>query len=148
MRSLMWVTASVLLTACEAKAPPPEPPAPPPPPTMADFAGEWHGTNVLEGVADPVPSVLHGSASGTDWYMTLAGRDSIPVTITLRGDSIIALSEKYPSILRKGTIVQVRTAAVLTDGGTLAGKLVVTYDSPDGQDVVTGTVTATRAGTP
>lgn len=146
MRSFTLFPVGLFLAACEAKAPPPPPP-PPPPPTIADFAGEWHATNVLEGVADPVPSTLHGSASGTDWYLTLAGRDSIPLTITLHGDSLIALSDKYESILRKGTVVQVRTATVRTEAG-MEGKLVATYDSPSGQELVTGTLTATRTGTP
>ncbi|MEO8480261.1 MAG: hypothetical protein ABI542_11590 [Gemmatimonadota bacterium] len=147
MRLIALIPACVVLAACEAKAPPPPPP-PPPPPTIADFAGEWHGTNVLQGVADPVPSTMQGSAAGTDWYLSLAGRDSIPLTMTMHGDSLIALSDRYESILRKGVIVQVRTASVLTEGG-MAGKLVATYDSPAGQELVTGTINAVRAaGTP
>ncbi len=100
--------------------------------------------NRLEGVADSVPSELRGNPDGTGWFMRLAGRDSIPMTASLRGDSLVLLSEKYRSILRDNVIVQVRTASVLADGG-LTGKLVATYDYPDSQQVVIGTLGGTRA---
>jgi hypothetical protein len=76
--------------------------------------------------------------------MTLDGRDPVPMRVSLVGDSLVLISEPYESILRENVQVQVRTAAVLTDGG-LDGKLIATYNSPDGQQVVMGTIRATRA---
>lgn len=142
MQIIRLLPAALLFAACEAKKPPPPPP-PPPPATIADFAGDWTGTNQFKGVADTIYSAIHGSASGLDWYMSLAGRDSIPLQVSTRGDSLILLSRKYKSILRKQTVVQVRSAVVLTDSG-IVGKLIATYDSPSGQELLTGVVHAVR----
>ena len=94
----------------------------------------------MEGTPDPVPSRFRGEETG-GWVVLLEGRDPIPLTVSIKGDSLIAISGQYPSILRKDVMVTVRTAGVLQDG-RLVGKLVATYDSPDGQEVVTGTFEA------
>lgn len=136
---------ALLLVACgqgerRAEAPPP----PPPPPTFADFAGDWTAVSVLEGVPDSVVSGFTATAGQGGWLMLLAGRDPIPLEVWIQGDSLVAVSEKYPSILRKDVMVQVRTAGVLRDGA-LEGILLATYDSTGGQQLVKGTFRATRA---
>jgi hypothetical protein len=142
MRHLVLLSCASLLAGCAAEEPAPEPP--PPPPTYADFAGHWSVVNRLEGVADSVPSQLHSRPDGGGWMMTLEGRDSIPMQASMSGDSLVLLSERYESILRRGVVVQVRTAGVLADG-SLMGKLVATYNYPDSQQVVVGTFHAHRA---
>jgi hypothetical protein len=62
----------------------------------------------------------------------------------MSGDSLVLLSEPYQSILRRNVTVQVRTAVVLVDG-SLMGKLIATYNYPDSQQVVAGTLSGTRA---
>lgn len=112
-------------------------------PTVADFAGTWQGQAMLEGTAEPVPYTLAGSASASDWTMTLEGRDPIPLTVSMSGDSLVTRTAPYESVLREGVMVTVRTAGVLQDG-RMVGRLVATYAMPDGEEVVTGTTQATR----
>ncbi|HJS47518.1 MAG TPA: hypothetical protein VJ773_06000 [Gemmatimonadales bacterium] len=138
------VLTSLLLLACgraerQAEAPPP----PPPPPTLADFAGTWESVSRLEGVPDTVVSQFSGPAAETGWMLMLPGREPIPMRAWIQGDSLVAVSEKYPSILRKGVMVQVRTAGVLQGDG-IVGNLLATYDSTGGQALVKGTFAATR----
>jgi hypothetical protein len=144
MRRLCGCPLLVLALACSAKAPdaPPAPP-PPPPPTYADFAGTWDAVNTLEGTADPVLSRITSTPAGGGWTMKLDGRDPVPMRASLKGDSLILLSEPYQSVLRKNVVTQVRTAAVLKEG-VMEGRLVATYNAAAGQELVTGTVRATR----
>lgn len=112
-------------------------------PTMADFAGTWNVASVLEGTPDTVRSTLTGAADGT-WTMSLEGRPNIPVTASMSGDSLIGQTAEYESILRPGVMVTVRTASVMMNG-MLHGNLVATYKTPQGEQVVNGTMTGTRA---
>jgi len=133
---------ATLLVAC-GPAEEPAPPPPPPAPTLADFAGTWQTTATLVGVENPVPSTMSGTAAGTDWTMSLEGRPGIPMQVSIVGDSLIAVSAEYESVLRPGVRVVTRIASVL-ENGTLAGKVVATYTTAAGQDVVTGTTRGTR----
>lgn len=113
-------------------------------PTPADFAGTWQMVSTLTGVAKPVPSTLVGTADGSTWTMSLEGRPNVSVQSSIVGDSLVGQSAEYESVLRKGVMVTVRTATVLKDG-MLMGNMVATYKTPKGEEVVTGTVTGTRA---
>ena len=112
--------------------------------SLADFAGTWTFMTTMEGTEDPVPSTIIGSADGSEWSMTLEGRDPIPMTASMSGDSIVLLSESFESILREGVIVTVRSAVVPADGG-LVGNMTATYQTPEGEEIVTGATTGTRA---
>ncbi|HRP08684.1 MAG TPA: hypothetical protein PLL69_09360 [Gemmatimonadales bacterium] len=141
MRHLFALATATVVTSCGSEEPPPAPP--PPPPTYADFAGDWAVVSTLEGVADPVSSQLQNRPDGGGWMMSLEGRDSIPMRASMSGDSLVLLSEPYRSVLRREVTVQVRTASVLADGG-IAGRLIATYDYPDSQQVVAGTIRGQR----
>lgn len=134
----------VLCVACGAPADEPPPP-PPPPPTYADFAGTWDAVSTLAGVADPVKSRLASTPQGGGWTISFEGREAVPMRVSLVGDSLVLISEPYESVLRPKVMVQIRTASVLAEGA-ITGKIIATYDTPDGQDVVMGTINATRAG--
>jgi hypothetical protein len=142
----MRFAPSLLVLALAAACTPAEEPAPeaamPAAPTLADFAGTWNNTVTLTGVADPVPSTMTGTADGV-WMMTLEGRDSIPVTASMSGDSLIAETAEYESILRPGVMVSVRTASVLHDN-MLMGNVIATYKTDGVTETVTGTMTGTR----
>ena len=113
-------------------------------PTLADFAGTWQNTAMLEGTPDPVPSTMTGSGDSSEWSMSLADRPDIRLAVTVVGDSLIAQSEEYESILRDGVMVSIRLASAL-HGDTMEGKLVATYRTPEGEQVVRGTTTGMRA---
>ncbi|NUQ13405.1 MAG: hypothetical protein HUU26_13920 [Gemmatimonadaceae bacterium] len=140
MRTAAAVLAVALFTACAPKeeAPPP----PPAGPTLADFAGTWNVASVLEGTPDTVRSTMTGTADGT-WTMSLEGRPNIAVTASVSGDSLVGQSAEYESVLRPGVMVSVRTASVLSNG-MLVGNLVATYKTPTGDQVVRGTMTASK----
>ncbi len=112
-------------------------------PTLADFAGTWQNSATLDGVADPVPSTMTSTADGSSWTMSLEGRPDIPMTVTLKGDSLIAETDQYESVLRAGVMVTVRTASVLQEG-MLMGILEATYHTADGPETVSGTMHGTR----
>lgn len=112
-------------------------------PTVADFAGTWQITNTMEGVEKPVPATLVGSADGSTWKLSLEGRPEIATTASMSGDSLVTETAEYESILRKGVMVTVRTAAVMQNGA-LTGRMVATYKGPSGTETVNGTVTGTR----
>ena len=112
--------------------------------TPASFAGTWETIATLDGVAKPVPSTLVGSADGNTWTISLEGRPNIAATVSISGDSLIAQTAEYESVLRKGVMVVTRTASVMSDPNMMMGNMVATYKTPKGEEVVKGTVMSTR----
>jgi hypothetical protein len=110
---------------------------------MSDFAGTWNTVVTLPGSA-PVESKLVGSPDGSTWKLVLTGRDSIPLQASIVGDSLVAVSAEYESVLRAGVMVTVRTAGVRS-GEELTGNVTATYKSAAGEEVVNGTFRSTRA---
>ena len=147
MRFAVALLAVAAVTACAAKEEPAADSAAPAAaaaaPTVADFAGTWNTASVLEGTPDTVRSTLTGTADGT-FTMSLEGRQNIPLTVSISGDSLIAQSAEYESVLQKGVMVTVRTAGVRS-GDTMTGKVVATYKKPTGEQIVNGTFTSTKA---
>ncbi len=142
MRPAAALLALVLFAACAPKEEE-APPTPPAGPTLADFAGTWQNKVVLEGTPDTIPSTTTGTADPASWTMSLEGRPNVPTTVSVVGDSLISQTAEYESILRAGVMVTVRTASVMS-GGMLAGNVTATYRTPTGEQVVRGTLTATR----
>jgi hypothetical protein len=142
MRTAALAVSLIMLAACAPKEQA-EAPAPPPAPSVADFAGTWNTTVTMTGAAAPVETQLVGSADGT-WNMLAAGRDPVPMTVSLMGDSLIAVSAEYESLIRSGVKVMIRTASVRS-GDTMTGNVVATYKTATGDEVVTGTMTSTKA---
>jgi hypothetical protein len=145
VRVLTAVLCSLLLVACGTRDEDPaaEVEAVAATSSLADVAGTWSNVVTLEGVDEPVPSTMSGSAAGDDWRMTLPDRENIPVQVHMKGDSLIGQSAEYESILRPGVMVDVRTASVLRDGG-LVGSVVATYRTANGEEQVRGTMRGTR----
>ncbi len=143
MRTVPAVLLLCFAAACAPKEEAKAPPAPPPGPTLATFAGTWESKAILEGTKDPVTSTMTGTADASTWTMTLQGRPPIPLTVSISGDSLIAQTPEYESVLRKGVMVTVRTASVLKDG-MLTGNMVATYKTAKGAEMVKGTITSTR----
>lgn len=144
-RPSVILAAAALLAACApAEEAEPMPEAAPPAPSLADFAGTWTSSATLEGVAAPVPSTLMVTADGMNSTMSLDQRPNIALTVSMSGDSLVAVTAEYESVLRKGVMVATRTASVLKDG-KMMGNVIATYRTPNGPEVVMGTIEGTRA---
>lgn len=140
------LAASLLFLACAKKeeaAEAPAPPPPPPAPTVADYAGTWNATTSMTGAEKPVETQLVINADGTG-VMNAPGREPVAMTLSISGDSLIAVSAEYESLIRKGTKVTIRTANH-RGGDELHGNVVATYKTAKGDEVVTGTMTAKKA---
>ena len=143
MSRVTTLAALALLAGCGAE----EAPAPEPlhTPTLEDFAGAWSMTVVFPDKGDTVRSTLSGTAAANDWVMVNPGNQRVRMpTVSLKGDSMILVSDKFAAVVRPGATAQVRTAAVLRDG-VMEGKILATFELPDGsQDVRAGTLHAVR----
>lgn len=141
MRTSAWTFGAILvvLAACGPKADTAPADTVTIQHTLADFAGEWTGSAQLTGTEAPVPVTISGTADPMSWRMMLENRPQIPLEVSVEGDSLIALSTRFESVIRPGVMVMVRTAHVL-ENGTLVGNLISTYDTPAGQEVVKGTI--------
>jgi hypothetical protein len=80
------------------------------------------------------------TADGAGSVLSLEGRPNIPLTVSMSGDSVITQSAEYESVLRAGTMVTVRTAAVRGADGSLNGNMAATYKTAEGEQVVNGTI--------
>ncbi len=119
MRSLVIALALVSLAACEKKveempidsAPPAVPVAPAVTIDTSAVAGTWD-LQVMGMNSDSIVAVgtLVATSNTSGWTLTLANRDPMPLQVTIAGDSIVAQSPEYESVLRKG--VTVRTTSV------------------------------------
>lgn len=139
-RRLALATA-VLLSACGSEPPPEEPVANP---TVADFAGSWDLVVAFPETADTVRAELSGTAAANDWVMVNPGEMRVAMsTVSLKGDSLILVSDKFSAVVMQNATAQVRTAMVRR-GDALEGILIATFDRPDGsQEVRTATIRAT-----
>ncbi len=144
-RTSVVLAAAALLAACApAEEAEPMPEAAPPAPSLADFAGTWNSSTTLEGVAAPVASTMTLAADGMNSTLSLDQRPNIALTVSMSGDSLVAVTAEYESVLRKGVMVTTRTASVLKDG-KMMGNVIATYRTPKGPEVVMGTIEGTRA---
>jgi hypothetical protein len=114
-------------------------------PALADFAGSWSMTVIFPEQGDTVRSVLSGTAAANDWVMINPGDRRVRMpTVSLKGDSMILVSDRFPAVVRPGATAQVRTAAVLREG-VMEGKILATFDLGGGeQEVRAGTLRAVR----
>lgn len=148
MRRLVLALSAAVLAGCsKPEAPPAEPPAPPPAATLnlADLAGTWNMRTMPEGSDSTLVTYTMALTGTTDgWTITFPGRDPMPMTATVSGDSVMTTVAPYESMLRKG--VQVSTASVvrLVDG-KLVGTTIARYATSGPDSVVRLRMEGTRA---
>jgi hypothetical protein len=140
MRRLSLLLAAVLLAACAKKEPAPEatktPAAPvaPAPIDLATVAGTW-SFKVMPATGDSVLTtyILVATANTTGWTMYLPKRDPLTLQVMVMGDSIMATSPAYESVLRKSVKVFTTSVFHLVDdklvGHTMAHYTVKGTDS-------------------
>jgi hypothetical protein len=144
MRFIPLLACAAVLVACAGseKAPPdsataaPAAAAAPATLSLADLTGKWtqqvraeNSDSVL------VTSEVNATSDPSGWTITLPGRPPTPLRVTVDGDSIMAASGPYESVLRKG--VQVTTSGVLRmQDGKLVGMTTAHYAGATGADSV------------
>lgn len=148
MRRLVLALSAAVLAGCsKPEAPPAEPPAPPPAPTLnlADLAGTWNMKTMAEGSDSALVTYTMTLTGTTDgWTINFPGRDPMPMTATVSGDSVITTVAPYESMLRKG--VQVSTSSVVRlVGGRLVGTTIARYATSGADSVVRLRMEGTKA---
>lgn len=148
MRRLVLALSAAVLAGCSTpEAPPAEPPAPPAAATLnlADLAGTWNMRTMAEGSDSTLVTytmTLTGTTEG--WTINLPGRDPMPMTVTVSGDSVMTNVAPYESVLRKG--VQVSTSSVVRlVGGRLVGTTMARYATTGADSMVRLRMEGTRA---
>jgi len=118
MRRFGLVVGMLALAACEKDVPKEAPTAAAAvaPINLASLAGMW-SFKVTPMTSDSVllTYTLNATADTTGWTLTFPGRPAIPLHITASGDSVVAVSPQYESVLRKG--VKVWTTSVMRVAG-------------------------------
>ncbi|HRP08683.1 MAG TPA: hypothetical protein PLL69_09355 [Gemmatimonadales bacterium] len=144
MKNRIRLAFLALTVGCGDK-PEPEPP-PLRTPTLADFAGAWDLTVIFPEEGDTVHATLSGSEAANNWVMVNPGNQRVRMpTVSLKGDSMILVSDRFPAVVNPGARAQVRIAAVLREG-VMEGKILATFDLRDGsQQVRAGEIRAVRS---
>ena len=148
MRRLVLALSAALLAGCsKPDAPPAEPPAPPPAATLnlADLAGTWNMKTMAEGSDSALVTytmTLTGTTEG--WTINFPGRDPMPMTATVSGDSVMTTVAPYESVLRKGVQVSTNSVVRLVDG-KLVGTTIARYATSGADSVVRLRMEGTRA---
>ena len=97
-------------------------------------AGAWN-FKTMGMTSDSVlaTGTLVATADTAGWTMTLAGRPTMALKLTVAGDSIMAQAPQYESVLRKGVMVTTKSTYHLVGdkliGTTMAHYTVTTADS-------------------
>jgi hypothetical protein len=112
--------------------------------TFADLAGTWN-VQALAETSDSVLTTytLNATADGSGWTMTFPGRDPIPATVAVDGDSLILDAGPYESVLRPGVQVTVHGVSRLQNG-MLMGTFLGRYTTTGADSVIHGRMHGTR----
>lgn len=148
MRRIMLAAAGMLVLACakQEQAPVDTAAAAPPPPalSLADLAGSWTYVAKSEtGDTVLVTAELTGTADAAGWTIVLPGRQAIPLTVSVSGDSVMTSAAPYESVLRKGVTVSTEAVLRLSEG-KLVGKSVAHYSVKTADSVRHLIIEATR----
>lgn len=141
-RTIGLCICALFLAACAGDAADDETSEPADSP-LAEYAGTWDLVAVMES-GDTVPYTMTATDDEADWMVTLPGRDPMPLRIlTVAEDSIVSEVGPYPSLLRDGVEVTVRSVSRLEDG-RMVGTMEAHYAGAGEDAVVGGTVEGTR----
>ncbi|HEX2779816.1 MAG TPA: hypothetical protein VHM30_09975 [Gemmatimonadaceae bacterium] len=96
-------------------------------PTLADFAGTWKGlSRPAEGKdTTATEQTINAKSDTTGWTMIVGGH-TVPLHVQMSGDSVMTVSEPFPSVRRKGVTVTSTTTYHLEEG-KLIGHTVAHY---------------------
>jgi hypothetical protein len=145
MRRVALLVGTLLLAGCAKPETPPVAESPAAPSiNLADLAGTWTSVTTAPGSDSAlVTSTIVASADPLAWTIALPGRDPMPFSVTVSGDSLITGMGPYESVLRPGT--QVSTTGVLRlVNGQLTGPMVAHYVTAGADSTLNLVATATR----
>jgi len=112
--------------------------------SLADLAGKWKLRTTDEAGKNAVESELTATADTTGWTLTRPNGKTLPVHVTVSGDSIITEAGPYESAIRKGVHVESRMVLRLQQG-KLVGTNEAHYALKGGDSVAQRPAEATRA---
>lgn len=145
MRRHILLLGAALSVGCAKQEAPPPPETPAAPSIdLASIAGFWNVSTTRQGSDSVlVTATIIASADPMMWMLVLPGRDTIPMGVTVSGDSLLTAFGPYESVLRPG--VQVSNTGVLhLVDGKLTGPMQAHYAVTSADSVVNLWVSATR----
>jgi hypothetical protein len=119
---------SASAAAASQMAAPAPAPAPPPALTLSALAGKWQFRSVPASGTDTTPTnyVLTATGDTTGWQIKFPSGVTVPMHVSVSGDSLMQKAGPFPSQRRKG--VKVTTDGVLRmQDGKLVGTTVAHY---------------------
>ena len=95
--------------------------------SYADFAGDWNMRAVPETGNDTTPTefVLHASADSTAWKVAYKKGPTLPIKVSLSGDSIIVDTPEHMSMRGRGKLTT--RAVYRRTGDKLVGRITAHY---------------------
>lgn len=112
--------------------------------SAADLAGTWDMRAYPADTDSAVTYQVVATEDPAGWTSQMPGREPVPVTVTIAGDSLVAVAGPFESVLRAGVMVTTTTVARLEDG-RMVGTMVARYEGAGADSVMTGRVEGTRA---
>jgi hypothetical protein len=110
---------------------------------MAQWAGTWEGTAILES-GDTVPITIVATDSREGWMATLPDREPMPLrVVSADGSSVVLEMGPYESVLRDGVQVSV-SQTLQIQGDSFTGTLNAMYEGGEGPATVAGTVEGSK----
>ncbi|HEV7705633.1 MAG TPA: hypothetical protein VGO46_15150 [Gemmatimonadaceae bacterium] len=131
--------------AAAAAMPAPAPaPAPAPPLTLASLAGKWQFKSVPASGTDTTSTnyVLTATADST-WQIKFPSGVTVPMHVSVSGDSLMEKTGTFPSQRRKGVKVMTEGALRMQDG-KLVGTTVAHYSHAGADSVLRLSTTGTK----
>lgn len=113
--------------------------------SAADLAGTWDMRAYPAGSDSAVTYRVIATEDPAGWTSEISGRGPVNITVTIAGDSVVAVTDPFESVLRPGVMVTTTTVARLQNG-RLVGTMVARYEGAGADSVLTGRIEGTRAG--
>ena len=121
-------------------------PAPAPALALNSLAGTWHVVARPADGKDTTTTIatLNATSDTTGWTMVMGKAKPVPVHVSVSGDSLMSVSDQYPSVRRKGLMVHT-TSTYHMQGDKLVGTTIAHYNVKTADSVLTLTAEATKA---
>ncbi len=114
----------------------------------AAYAGDWmsesYAADAEEGDEPLVVTLIKANETADGWTVKFTHLDEpVPMTVSMRGDSIAMMFGSYPSALREDVMVDNVTAVMHMDGDMMMGRFYARYADEAGT-MLNGTMKSER----